>query len=100
MGIRGKAAFELDADAVALAWVIAATGVAGLIGSAIAGTLIGRFGPKRVLLVGEIVFVPVAMAMVGVTSLSQLAAVAFLIGLVGGRRSRRLDGPRCHRRRR
>lgn len=84
VGIWGKAAFELDADAVALAWVIAATGVAGLIGSAIAGTLIDRFGPKRVLVVGEILFVPVALAMVAVTSLTQLVAVAFLIGLVSG----------------
>lgn len=84
VGIWGKAAFELDAGATALAWVIAATGVSGLIGSAIAGTLIDRFGPKRVLLIGEIVFVPVALSMLLVESLGQLTMVAFLIGLVSG----------------
>jgi MFS transporter, DHA3 family, macrolide efflux protein len=84
VGIWGKAAFELGADATALAWIIAATGVSGLIGSAIAGTLIDRFGPKRVLLTGEIVFVPVALSMLLVESLGQLTAVAFLIGLVSG----------------
>lgn len=82
VGIWGKAAFELDADATALAWVIAATGIAGLIGSASAGALIDRFGPKRVLIAGEVVFVPVALAMLLVGDLTQLVVVAFLIGLV------------------
>ena len=49
VGIWGKAAFELDATAAGVASIMAALGVASLIGSAIAGVLVDRFDPRRVL---------------------------------------------------
>src|SRR5690554_2345956 len=64
VGIWGKAAFVLDATASQLAVVMAALGVASLIGTSVAGVLIDRFDPRRVVMVGEAVFIPVALAMV------------------------------------
>ena len=83
VGIWGKAAFELDANPAQLAVVMAALGVASLIGSAVAGVLIDRFDPRRVLIAGEIIFVPVAIGMIFAETIPALAATTFLLGLVG-----------------
>ena len=83
VGIWGKAAFELDATAAGVAAVMAALGVASLIGSAVAGVLVDRFDPRRVLIAAEIVFIPVALGMVFADTLPALVVATFLLGLVG-----------------
>jgi MFS family permease len=83
VGIWGKAAFELDASAGGVAAVMAALGTASLIGSAVAGVLVDRFDPRRVLIVAEIVFIPAAIGMVFVETLPSLVVATFLLGLVG-----------------
>lgn len=83
VGIWGKAAFELDASAGGVAAVMAALGVASLIGSAVAGVLVDRFDPRRVLIAAEIVFIPVSLGMVFADTLPALVVATFLLGLVG-----------------
>ena len=83
VGIWGKAAFDLEATPRQLATVMASLGVASLIGSAAAGVLVDRFDPRRVLIVAEIFFIPVAIAMVFADTLPSLAVTTFLLGLVG-----------------
>lgn len=83
VGIWGKAAFELDATPSQLAFVMAALGLASLIGASIAGVLVDRFDPRRVVMVGEILFVPAALAMVFTDTIPQLAVATFVLGLVG-----------------
>jgi MFS transporter, DHA3 family, macrolide efflux protein len=83
VGIWGKAAFDLEATPGELAAVMAALGVASLIGAAVAGVLIDRFDPRRVLIAGEIVFMPVAIGMIFADTLPSLAVMTFLLGLVG-----------------
>lgn len=83
VGIWGKAAFTLGATPGQLAMVMGALGVASLIGASLAGVLIDRYDPRRVLLWGEIVFVPVVLAMIFADSIPWLAATSFLLGLVG-----------------
>lgn len=83
VGIWGKAAFEFEASPGELALVMAALGVASLIGASVAGVLVDRFDPRRVVLVGELVFVPTALAFVFVETLPMLAVAAFMLGLVG-----------------
>jgi predicted MFS family arabinose efflux permease len=83
VGIWGKAAFELEATPGQLAVVMAALGVASLIGASVAGVLIDRYDPRRVLLWGEVFFVPVALALVFADSIPTLAVGTFLLGLVG-----------------
>ena len=50
VGIWGKAAYDLRAEAGQIAVLIGVMGIAGLVGSGIAGPLIDRFGPRRVLM--------------------------------------------------
>ncbi|HSO49119.1 MAG TPA: MFS transporter, partial [Acidimicrobiia bacterium] len=83
VGIWGKAAFELEATAAGLAAVMAALGLAALIGSAIAGVLVDRFDPRRVLLGGELLFIPVALGLVFADTIPAMVVATFLLGLVG-----------------
>jgi len=83
VGIWGKAAYTFDASPAGLAVLMAALGVAGLVGSALAGMLVDRHGPKRVLVVSEMLFVPAAISGAFTQTLPQLVAVAALIGLFG-----------------
>jgi predicted MFS family arabinose efflux permease len=83
VGIWGKAAFELEATPSQLALVMAALGVASLIGASVAGVLVDRFDPRRVVMVGEVAFVPAALAMVFVDTIPALALATFVLGLVG-----------------
>jgi DHA3 family macrolide efflux protein-like MFS transporter len=83
VGIWGKAAFDLDATPAQLALVMASLGVASLIGASVAGVLVDRFDPRRVVIVGEILFVPTTLAMILANSIPSLALVTFLFGLVG-----------------
>jgi len=81
VGIWGKLAYELDGDASDIALVLGVAGVTALIGSAVAGTLVDRFGPKRVLIGAEILFVPSVLSALLVATVPQFAAVVALIGL-------------------
>lgn len=83
VGIWGKAAFDLDATPAELALVMAALGVASLIGASIAGVLVDRFDPRRVVMVGEVLFVPAALAMMFTETIPSLAIATFVLGLVG-----------------
>ena len=83
VGIWGKAAFELEATATGLAAIMAALGLASLIGSAVAGVLVDRFDPRRVLIAGELLFIPVALGMVFADTIPSMVIATFLLGLVG-----------------
>ena len=83
VGIWGKAAFDLEATPAQLAVVMAALGVASLIGASVAGVLIDRFDPRRVVMVGEVLFVPAALALIFTDTIPALAAATFVLGLVG-----------------
>lgn len=83
VGIWGKAAFEFEATPGELSVLMAALGLSGLAGAAFAGVLIDRYGPRRVLIVSEIAFVPVALSGAIAADLFQLTLVSVGIGLVG-----------------
>lgn len=81
VGIWGKLAYELEGDASDIAFVLGIAGVTALIGSAIAGTFVDRFGPKRVLITAEILFVPSVLSALLVDTVGQFALVVGLFGL-------------------
>ena len=83
VGMWGKAAYEFQADASALAGLMAALGVASLVGSAVAGALIDRYGPRKVLLASEVLFAPATVAAAFSTSMPGLSVAAAAIGLFG-----------------
>ena len=83
VGIWGKAAFTLKATPFQLATVMAALGIASLIGASVAGVLIDRFDPRRVILVGELMFVPAALALVFADTIPSLVVASFFLSLIG-----------------
>ena len=82
VGIWGKASFEFNASPTELAWVMAALGVASLIGSAGAGLAVDRLGPRRVLILGELAFIPAVLAVPFATSIPGFAVLVFFTGLL------------------
>jgi predicted MFS family arabinose efflux permease len=83
VGIWGKAAYDLDATPGQLAAVMAALGVASLIGASAAGVLVDRFDPRRVVVWGELAFIPAALALIFTTTIPSLVVATFVLGLVG-----------------
>lgn len=83
VGIWGKAVFELDATPSQLAMVMAALGVASLIGASVAGVLVDRFDPRRVVIWGELLFMPAVLSMIWADTIPTLAVATFMLGLVG-----------------
>jgi MFS transporter, DHA3 family, macrolide efflux protein len=83
VGLWGKAAYEFDATAGQIATLIAVMGIAGLIGSGVAGPMIDRFGPRKVLMASEIVFVPATISAVMANDLTPLIGAAAAIALFG-----------------
>jgi MFS family permease len=81
VGIWGKAAYEFSANPRQLAAVMAALGVSVLMGSAISGVLVDRFGPRKVLMLGEVLFVPATLAVLLAQDITQLVLFAALLGL-------------------
>jgi MFS transporter, DHA3 family, macrolide efflux protein len=82
VGIWGKAAYEFDGTPGQIAMVIAALGISGLVGSAIAGTMVDRYDPRRVLIVSEVLFVPAALSLVWANSLPMLVVLSVFLGLL------------------
>jgi predicted MFS family arabinose efflux permease len=83
VGIWGKAAFDLEATPSQLALVMGSLGVASLIGASVAGVLVDRFNPRRVIMWGELLFAPVVISMVLAETIPTLALITFFYGLVG-----------------
>jgi DHA3 family macrolide efflux protein-like MFS transporter len=78
VGIWGKAAYEFDATPSQQALLMASLGVFSLVGSALAGVLIDRFDPRRVLMASELIFVPATLALILPTDIAEMTiAVVF-----------------------
>jgi len=83
VGVWGKAAYELHATAGELAILMFVLSVSMMLGSTISGVLIDRYGPRRVLVFAEIVFVIAAIAVMLADSLPVLAVLVSVWALVG-----------------
>ena len=84
VGIWGRAAYDFDATPAQIAVMMAVMGLTMLAGTAGAGVLVDRFGPRRVLIGAEIVFAPSALALILPTSMTSLTLVVGVVGLLGG----------------
>ena len=81
IGVWGMAAYRFQATPAELATVMASLAVASMIGAAISGLLIDRYGPRNVLLGAQFVYAPTAIAMTLTTSLPQLVVGCVVFGL-------------------
>jgi MFS family permease len=75
------AAYTFRATPGELAVLMAALAVSSMVGASIAGTLVDRFGPTRVLVGSQFFYVPVIVSITFVTSMDQLVAMSVLLGL-------------------
>lgn len=81
VGIWGKLAYEFEGSTGDIASVMAVLGVAALIGAAIGGSLVDRYGPRAVLVGSELLFVPAALSLIWVTDVRQFAVAVIALGL-------------------
>ncbi len=81
IGVWGLAAYEFDANPTQIAILMAVLAVTSMIGAAVAGSLVDRFGPRTVLVAAQFFYVPVVLATAFVESLEQLVGMCALLGL-------------------
>lgn len=84
VGIWGRAAFEFNASPSSIAVMMAVMGLTTLAGTAGAGVLVDRFGPRKVLLGAEVFFVPAALALILPATMLTLTLVVAVVGTIGG----------------
>jgi MFS family permease len=83
VGIWGKAAYQLHASPGQLALVMFVMSVASILGTISAGVLVDRYGPRRVLAIFEVLFVPAALAMAFAHSVPALTALVGVWAFTG-----------------
>lgn len=83
IGVWGTAAYTFGADSRQLAMMSAANGLAAIGGSLIAGVLIDRFGPRKVMVGAEILSIPPILAMMGADTLPLFVACSAVFSFFG-----------------
>ncbi len=81
IGVWGMAAYTFRATPGQIAALMAVLAVSSMVGALLAGSLVDRFGPQRVLVGSQFVYVPLVIALTFVTSLPQLIGMCALLGL-------------------
>ncbi len=83
VGVWGKAAFVMGASPQALAAIMFALTVASILGTTLAGVLIDRYGPRRVIVAAELIFIPAAIAIALADNLFTLGVLVSVWAFVG-----------------
>jgi MFS family permease len=83
VGVWGTAAFVMDADATELAVLMFALSMTSILGTLLAGVLVDRYGPRRVLMGAEVLFVPAALAIPFAETMQQLVILVSIWAFVG-----------------
>lgn len=83
IGVWGTAAYVFDATPAKLAAMSAGNGVAAITGTLIAGVLIDRFGPRKVMIGAEALSIPPVVAMMFADSFVPFVVFSALFSLVG-----------------
>ncbi|NTW28649.1 MAG: MFS transporter [Coriobacteriia bacterium] len=83
VGVWGMAAYTFHQPASTLAWMMAGMSLSEIAGSMVAGVFIDRLGPRKVLIVAEMLTLPVAVTLMFVQSFAVFVPLAWLFGFVG-----------------
>jgi len=83
IGVWGKAAFQFGASAAELAGIMFLLSIGSIAGSLVAGVLVDRYGPRRVLMIAEVFFIPAALSLAFTQNLIQLAALVGIWAFIG-----------------
>lgn len=84
VGIWGKSAFRLHATPAQMAVEAASLGVSAVVGGLVAGLLVDRTDPRRVLIAGELIVVPSVVGLALAESIWPFIAIAFAAGFATG----------------
>jgi len=82
IGVWGTAAYAFDATATQLAWMSAGNAVAGIVGTLLAGVFIDRIGPRKVMIVAEVLSVPAVLALSTAHTFPVFVALSALFSMV------------------
>ena len=80
IGVWGMAAYRFKATPAELAMVMGTLALTQMIGAAVSGLLVDRYGPRNVLIGAQFIYAPTAIAMTFTTSLPQLVAGCVVFG--------------------
>ncbi len=83
VGIWGAVAYVMRGTAADLAVVMFALGVSVILGSAASGLLVDRYGPKTVLAIAEVLYIPAALALTLADDLVTMTALVVVWGFAG-----------------
>jgi DHA3 family macrolide efflux protein-like MFS transporter len=83
IGVWGKAAFDLGAGPTVLAVIMFTISISSILGSLVAGVLVDRYGPRKVLMFAEVLFIPAALAFATTQTLTQVAVIAGVWAFLG-----------------
>ncbi|MCE5191326.1 MAG: MFS transporter [Actinomycetia bacterium] len=83
VGVWGKAAYDLHATSSQIAALMLVLSVVSIVGSVFGGVLVDRYGPRRVLIGAEVLFVPASLSVALAHDLGSLTALVALWGLAG-----------------
>ncbi len=83
VGVWGKAAYALDATPGQLAAIMFTLSCSAILGSVIGGTLVDRYGPRKVIIGAEALFVPAAIAVAFAQDLVTLGILVAAWGFIG-----------------
>lgn len=81
VGVWGMAAYRFQATAGKIALLMATLAISSMIGSAIAGVLVDRYGPRNVLVGAQLIYIPVVLAVPMVSDIQMLTAACAVFGL-------------------
>lgn len=83
VGVWGKAAYEFQATPTQIAVLMGAMSLASILGTILSGVLVDRYDARRVLIVAEAFFVPVALSFLLPSDMVMLTVLAGLLGFFG-----------------
>lgn len=83
VGVWGKAAYEFHATPAQIAVLMATMALASIFGTVLSGVLVDRYDARRVLIVAEAFFVPVALSFLFPAGMGMLTVLAGLLGFFG-----------------
>lgn len=83
VGTWGMAAYTFKATAIQLAWMSGGNAVAGILGTIIAGVLVDRIGPRKVMIYAEVLTIAPVVAMSMAGSFPVFVAFSMCFAFVG-----------------
>lgn len=84
VGVWGLAAYRFHATPSQLAVLMLSLSVSSMLGAAVAGVFVDRYGPTRVIVTAQLLYAPAAVALTFADSLTTLTALVAVFGLTGG----------------